>query len=70
MRCQPHIDSGIDIDRGIDARSRRNAKQIGTSYLWIGSTGQLIQILNPGDPGYDENAKIVSAAMHPNGDTK
>jgi len=71
MRRQPHIDRGVDIDRGIAARSRGiNAKQIGTSYLWIGKTGQLIQILNPGDPGYEQNAKIVSAAMHPNGDTK
>ena len=60
---QPHTDR-FDIDRGIDARSRRvNAQQVGTSYLWIGSTGQLIQILNPGDPGYEENYKIVSAAL-------
>ena len=65
MRRQPHIDSGIDTD----ARSRRiNAKQIGTSYLWIGRTGKLIQILNPGDPGYEENRKIVADAMH--GDSK
>jgi hypothetical protein len=69
MRRQPpHIDHGFDIDRGIDARSRRNAKQIGTSYLWIGRTGKLIEILNPGDPGYAENRKIVADAMH--GDTK
>ena len=71
MRRQPHIDRGFDIDRGIDARSRQsNAQQIGTSYLWIGSTGKLIQILNPGDVGYEENAKIVSAALHPNETTK
>jgi hypothetical protein len=69
MRRQPHIDRGFDFDRGIDARSRRrNAKQIGTSYLWIGRTGKLIQILNPGEPGYAENAKIVADALH--GQTK
>jgi hypothetical protein len=70
-RPQPRIDRGFDIDRGIDVRSRQtNAQQIGTSYLWIGSTGKLIQILNAGDPGYEENAKIVAAALRPNGDIK
>ena len=37
--------------------------QCGTSYLWIGSTGKLIPILNPGDPGFEENQKIVAAAF-------
>jgi hypothetical protein len=60
----------FDIDHGA-LRSRRITKhQIGTSYLWIGSTGQLIEILNPGDAGYEENRKIVDGALHPNGDRR
>jgi hypothetical protein len=62
----------LDIDHATnDAPPPRqiNAQRTGTSYLWIGSTGQLIQILNPGDPGYEENRKIVAAALCPNGDT-
>jgi hypothetical protein len=60
------------IDRFDDTLPSRqiNAKQVGTSFLWIGRTGQLIQILNPGDPGFEENMKIVDAAMHPNGASK
>jgi hypothetical protein len=61
----------IDHDKNGPLPPRQtNAQQTGTSYLWIGSTGKLIQILNPGDDGYEENAKIVADAMHPNGDIK
>jgi hypothetical protein len=72
-RRQPHIDA-FDIDRGIDPpsayRMQSNPQQIGTSYLWIGSTGKLIEILKPGDPGYEENERIVAAALRPlNGGT-
>jgi hypothetical protein len=62
----------LSIDHGENGTlpSRRiNARQIGTSYVWVGSTGKLIEILNPGDPGYEENAKLVAAAMRPNGAT-
>jgi hypothetical protein len=62
--------SRFDIDHGEMPSRQINPQQTGTSYLWIGSTGQLIQILNPGDDGYEENAKIVTDAMHPNGETK
>jgi hypothetical protein len=62
--------SRFDIDHGEMPSRQVNTKQVGTSYLWIGRTGQFIQILNPGDPGYEENAKIVADAMHPNGETK
>jgi hypothetical protein len=62
--------SRLDIDRGELPSRRINAQQTGTSYLWIGSTGKLIRILSPGEPGYEENAKIVAAALHPlNGGT-
>jgi hypothetical protein len=62
--------SRFDIDHGELPSRQVTVHQIGTSYLWIGSTGKLIQILNPGDHGYEENAKIVSAALHPNETTR
>jgi hypothetical protein len=62
--------SRFDIDHGELPSRRTNVQQVGTSYLWIGSTGQLIQILNPGEAGYEENRKIVAAALRSNGDTK
>ena len=62
--------SRFDIDNGERPSRQSKAQQVGTSYLWIGRTGQFIQILNPGDDGYEENRKIVSDAMHPNGETK
>jgi hypothetical protein len=73
-RRQLHIDA-FDIDRGrSDApppyRRESNGQQNGTAYLWIGRTGKLIEILKPGDPGFEENMKIVDAAMHPNGESK
>jgi hypothetical protein len=51
--------SRFDINHGELPSRQINAK-----------TGQLVQILNPGDAGYEENAKIVAAALHPNGDRK
>ena len=62
--------SRFDIDHGELPSRQVTVHQIGTSYLWIGSTGKLIEILNPGDAGYEENAKIVSAALHPERDHK
>jgi hypothetical protein len=62
--------SRFDIDHGELPSRRSSAQQVGTSYLWIGRTGQLIQILNPGDAGYEENRKIVEGALHPNGDRR
>jgi hypothetical protein len=62
--------SRFDIDHGELPSRQIIVHQIGTSYLWIGSTGKLIPILSPGDPGYEENEKIVAAALRPNGDTK
>jgi hypothetical protein len=46
--------SRFDIDHGELPSRQINAQQVGTSYLWIGRTGHLIQILNPGDAGYEE----------------
>jgi hypothetical protein len=60
----------LDIDHGELPSRQMNVQQVGTSFLWIGSTGQLIEILNPGDAGYEENRKIVEGALRPNGDTK
>jgi hypothetical protein len=62
--------SRFDIDHGELPSRQINVRQVGTSYLWIGSTGQLIQILNPGEAGYEENRKIVDGALHPTGDRK
>jgi hypothetical protein len=62
--------SRFDIDHGELPSRQIKAQQVGTSYLWIGRTGQLVQILNPGDAGYEENRKIVEGALHPNGVTK
>jgi len=61
-RSRFHIDNGELPSRQV------NVRQFGTSYLWIGRTGQFIQILNPGDDGYEANRKLVDDAMH--GETK
>jgi hypothetical protein len=64
------IRSCFDIDHGELPSRQMNVRQIGTSYLWIGATGRLIETLSPNDPGFEENQKIVAAALRPNRVTK
>ena len=47
------------------SRQQMNARQMGTAYVWVGATGELIPIPHEGDPDFDENMAIVTAALRP-----
>jgi hypothetical protein len=59
---QPHID--IDLF-GIDAIEPppRRPKPGPHGYIWHSTTQELIPVLAKDDPGYEENAKVIVAAI-------
>jgi hypothetical protein len=71
---QPHIER-FDIDHGVgDApppRRQTSARQCAPGYLWNSTTQELIPILPKDDPGYEENATLIAAAVRRwNGEAK
>jgi hypothetical protein len=43
---------------------------MGTAYVWVGATGELIPIPRDGDPDSDEKMEKVAAALRPKRETK
>jgi hypothetical protein len=70
---KPPIDR-FHIDRDETGESppcqRMNARQMGTAYVWVGATGELIPIPREGDPDFDEKMEKVAAALRPKRETR
>jgi hypothetical protein len=58
-----HIDHGGTVEP--TPRQQMNARQMGTAYVYVGATGELIPIPREGDPDFDEKIQKVAAALRP-----
>jgi hypothetical protein len=61
-----HIDHGETGEP--PPRQQMNARQMGTAYVYVGATGELIPIPREGDADFDEKMKKVAAALRPRGE--
>jgi hypothetical protein len=70
---KPPIDR-FPIDHGETGepppRQQMNAWQMGTAYVYVGATGELIPIPREGDPDFDEKMEKVAAALRPKREVK
>jgi hypothetical protein len=67
---QPHADP-FEIDERVSETPPRRPKLGPHSYIWHSSTQELLPILGKDDPGYEENVKLLVAAIRRwNGETK
>ena len=63
-----HLDGGETGEP--PPRQQMNARQMGTAYVWVGATGELIPIPREGDPDFDEKMEKVAAALRPKREIK
>jgi hypothetical protein len=73
-RSHKFPDDRFPIDHGETGesppRQQMNAQQMGTAYVYVGATGELIPIPREGDPEFDEKIKKVAAALRPKREVK
>ncbi len=70
---KPPIDRfPIDYDESGESPPRQqiNSGQMGTAYVWVGATCELIPIPREGDPDFDEKMEKVAAALRPKRETR